>query len=57
MLDLADRQRLLKEAFITEAVDIIDHVLHRVVGASLPASEIQAVAESVSKNLSSGVRV
>jgi F-type H+-transporting ATPase subunit b len=57
ILDLEGRQQALKESFVTEAAQIINDTLHKVVGGSVALSEITSVAESVSKNLSSGVRV
>ena len=56
VLDLAERQKILKETFAVEAPQIVDQVLKKIVNASLPASEIEAVTKTVARDLSVAIR-
>jgi F-type H+-transporting ATPase subunit b len=55
-LDLVGRQTVLKETFAIEAAEIVDQVLNKVVGTSLPASDIQKVTQSVARDLSVAIK-
>ena len=52
VLDLAERQKILKETFALEAPELVDQVLKKVANASLPTSEIEAVTKTVARDLS-----
>jgi hypothetical protein len=56
VLDLAERQKVLKETFALEAPEIVDQVLNKVVKASLPPSDIKEVTDSVARDLSVAIR-
>jgi F-type H+-transporting ATPase subunit b len=56
VLDLAERQKVLKETFALEAPEIVDQVLNKVVKASLPPSDIKEVTDSVARDLSIAIR-
>jgi F-type H+-transporting ATPase subunit b len=56
VLDLAERQKILKETFALEAPELVDQVLKKVANASLPTSEIEAVTKSVARDLSVAIR-
>jgi F-type H+-transporting ATPase subunit b len=56
ILDLAERQKILKETFVLEAPAIVDQVLNKVVNASLPASDIKEVTDSVARDLSMAMK-
>lgn len=56
VLDLVERQKILKEAFVLEAPEIVDQVLNKVANASLPASDIKKVTDTVARDLSIGMK-